>query len=284
MSNAESLAPDTIPTGNLPIKPRKMAFGLENIERQYFFNDNLLLSAWVSALSASFPPGESEFIASVRNYRDQITDPQQLEDIRGFIGQEGHHSHQHKQLNESLTNLGFDVVRLEKYFEGVVSRQLKNSSDKRRLAITSGMEHLTAIMSDYVLQNQNQFNNVDSHFIDLFNWHAVEEIEHKAVAFDVYMATEGDEAYLRRMLIVATLIFFRHIIVGFVRLLWWNKKLPSWKDIRGFWRFLGGKHGMMRWISRPYKDYLKKGFHPWDHQNQALVDEWKNNLSHGQHG
>ncbi|CAA0121334.1 Uncharacterised protein [BD1-7 clade bacterium] len=284
MSNAEAITPDTIPTGNLPIKPRKMAFGLENIERQYFFNDNLLLSAWVSALSASFPPGESEFIASVRNYRDRITDPKQLEDIRGFIGQEGHHSHQHKQLNESLTNLGFDVVRLEKYFEGVVSHQLKNSSDKRRLAITSGMEHLTAIMSDYVLQNQDQFDNVDQHFIDLFNWHAVEEIEHKAVAFDVYMATEGDEAYLRRMLIVATLIFFRHIIVGFVRLLWWNKKLPSWKDIRGFWRFLGGKNGMMRWISRPYKDYLKKGFHPWDHQNQALVDEWKNNLSHGQHG
>ena len=269
----------TATENRLPIKPRKMNFELEQIPSALFFNDNLLLSAWVSALSASFPPGEGEFIASVRNYRDRVTDPQMKADISGFIGQEGHHSHQHKMLNEQLTKLGFDASQLEVYFEGVVREGQEEWSDRRRLAVTAGMEHLTAIMSDFILNNQDVLDNVDPRFRDLFAWHAVEEIEHKAVAYDVYMAFEGDKAYLRRMLIIATFVFTRHITVGFIKLLWWRKEMPKWKDISGLMSFLLGKKGMLRWIARPFADYLKKDFHPWQHNNEQLVDYWKTELN-----
>ena len=269
----------TATENRMPIKPRKMNFKFEQISSALFFNDNLLLSAWVAALSASFPPGEGEFIASVRNYRDRVTEPQMKADIRGFIGQEGHHSHQHKMFNEQLTQLGFDASKLEIYFVNAIKKQYQKWPLKRRLAVTAGMEHLTAIMSDFILNNQDLFNNVDPGFRDLFSWHAVEEIEHKAVAYDVYMAFEGDQAYLRRMLIIATLVFVRNNTVGFIKLLWWRKQMPKWKDLIGFLSFLLGKKGMLRWIVGPFMDYLKKGFHPWQHDNMKLVDYWKNELN-----
>ena len=71
------------------IKPRHMSMPFEQLDTPYFFDNNALLSAFFAALSSTFPAGEGEFIASVRQYRDKIKSPKLKEEIRGFIGQEG---------------------------------------------------------------------------------------------------------------------------------------------------------------------------------------------------
>ncbi|WP_430461442.1 metal-dependent hydrolase [Thalassolituus sp. LLYu03] len=263
------------------IKPRKMEFPFSNIQDPFVFAGNSLLTVFFGALSSTFPPGEAEFIASVRNYRDRVTDPLLKEQIRGFIGQEGHHSHQHKRANEVLRDLGIDAVRLEKHLERDLKRfhTRKFATDKLRLAMTVGMEHMTAIMAEFVLNNPEVLEPLEKSVRDLLYWHAVEEIEHKAVAFDVFMAMEGDQKYLRRVLRFVTWMFSIRISCYMVALLFWARRMPKWREIKGFWRFMFGAKGMLTNIRQPYRDYFKPGFHPWDHDNRELISKWQQELA-----
>lgn len=266
---------------DVSIKPRKMEFPFAGIKDRFFFSGNSLLTVFFGALSSTFPPGEAEFIASVRNYRERITDPVLKEQIRGFIGQEGHHSHQHKKANEVLRDLGIDAVRLEKHLERDLKRftTRKFATNKFRLAMTVGMEHMTAIMAEFVLTNPEVLEPMEESVRDLLYWHAVEEIEHKAVAFDVFMQQEGDQKYLRRVLKLVTWLFTIRISFYMLALLFWARKMPGWQDIKGFWRFMYGAKGLVSNIRQPYRDFFKPGFHPWDHDNRDLIEKWQTQLA-----
>lgn len=268
------------------IKPRHMSFPFGEVKDKFFFGGNSLLTVFAGALSSTFPPGEAEFIESVRNYRDQVKDETLLKQIKGFIGQEGHHSHQHKQANLALQRLGIDAVRLEKHLERDIQKHIKRKSvtPKFRLAMTVGMEHLTAIMAEHVLTTPEALAPLNETVQELLYWHAVEEIEHKAVAFDVYMLCENDQKYLRRVLRLVTVLFSVRIACYMIGLLFWARKMPSWKDVKGFWSFMFNKKiGLIPGIRSNYKDYFNEGFHPWDHDNQHLVDMWKEKLYRPEH-
>ena len=271
---------------NLEIKPRHMSFPFNDVKDKFFFGGNSLLTVFAGALSSTFPPGEGEFIESVRNYRDQVTDETLKQQIKGFMGQEGHHSHQHKQANIALTELGIDAVRLEKHLERDLKKYTarKHATPKFRLAMTVGMEHLTAIMAEHVLTTPEALGSLDETVQELLYWHAVEEIEHKAVAFDVFMLCENDQKYLRRVLRLVSVLFSIRITCYMIALLFWARKMPSWKDVKGFWSFMFNKKvGLIPGIRSNYKDYFKEGFHPWDHANQELVDMWKEKLYRPEH-
>lgn len=260
------------------IKPRRMNFPFNQLDATVYFKNNAIMSAFGAALSGIFPPGETEFIESVRLYRDKVEDPQLLDQIRGFIGQEGHHSHQHRRANEVLKELGWDAQQIEKNLARDIARRNKRAitgSPKFRLAMTAGLEHLTAIMSEFMLTTPEVFEGLDPTVRELLFWHAVEEIEHKAVAFDLYMLCENDQQYMQRILRIATVIFVAKVSGYIIRLLWQAKKIPGWREIKEFYQFFLGKKGMITKIKKPYKDYFKAGFHPWDHDNQALIDLWK---------
>lgn len=262
--------------GALEIKPRRMQFPFEKVEGTYFYNNNALITAFMACLSSTFPPGEAEFIASVRQYRDKIKDPVLLDQIKGFIGQEGHHSHQHKRANEIITERGLDANRLERHLDKDIKKFLtyKHATPKFRLAMTVCMEHITAVMAEYALTHPHMTEPMDDRIQELILWHAVEEIEHKSVAFDVYMQTEGDQKYLRRVMAFITVMFSLRISAYMVAILWWARKMPSFKDVKEMTSFLWAKKGMIRRIRKPYMDFFKKGFHPWDHANQHLVEQW----------
>jgi len=261
----------------LQIKPRRMTFPFASMGSRYFFDDNLLKSAYMAALSATFPAGEGEFIETVRLFRDEVEDPELKEQIRGFIGQEGHHSHQHKQFNQTLKTLGFDAVRLEQVFEKDMTGDLVGKSNAERLAYTVCFEHQTAILANELITNPNVLKGMDETIYDLMMWHAVEEIEHKSVAFDLYMLCVGDRALLRKVQKEATAMFMRRISKYMFLLIFWSKTMPRWRDIKGYIKFMVGKGGLLRNLRKPYTDFFRKDFHPWDHQNQDLVDVWKDN-------
>ena len=270
-----------IKSNQVEVKPRRMSFPFSRIKAKFFFDDNPLLSTFFAALSSTFPPGEAEFIESVRNYRDKVTDEKLLEQIRGFIGQEGHHSHQHQKANEHLKSLGLDAPRLEKHLERDIDRMIKNGrrgNPKVRLAITASMEHLTAIMAEHLLTHPEVIGSLDDSVKDLLYWHAVEEIEHKAVAFDVYQQCVGNEDMLHRSMRIATFMFIARISAYMVALLWWTRTLPSFKDIRGFYNWMFGDKGMVSSIRKPYMQFFQPGFHPWDRDDSHLIDKWKKSL------
>lgn len=257
------------------IKPRRMNFPFKQTKRRFFFDDNSMKSVYWAALSATFPAGEKEFIDSVRLYKDKVDDPKLQEQVKGFIGQEGHHSGQHMQMNKQLRDLGLDAVRLEKHLERDIKKFIPTRPDRVRLALTVGMEHITAIMADHALNHPETFDGMDDTIRELLLWHAVEEIEHKAVAFDVFMTCESDRKLLHKCLKLATRLFVIRISCYMVGLLWWSKTLPRWRHIKSFYRMLYSENGVITKIKAPYKDYFREDFHPWDHQNQSLVESWK---------
>ncbi len=279
MSNTQSYVSDM----PVDIKPRRMSFPFKQARKRFFFDDNPLKSVYWAALSATFPAGEKEFIDSVRLYKDKINDPKLLEQVKGFIGQEGHHSGQHMQMNKQLRELGLDAVRLEKHLERDIKKFIPTRPDRVRLALTVGMEHITAIMADHALNHPETFDGMDETIRELLLWHAVEEIEHKAVAFDVFMLCDGDRKLLHKCLKLATRLFVVRISCYMVGLLWWSRSLPRWRHIKSFYRMLFSEHGVISSIKKPYKDYFRDDFHPWDHQNQDLVDHWKEHYYDASH-
>jgi len=272
--------------GKVEIKPRHMSFPFSDVQEKFFWGGNSVMSVFAGALSSTFPPGEAEFIESVRNYRDQVTDETLLKQIKGFIGQEGHHSHQHKQANLVLQERGIDAVRLEKHLEKDIKKYIgrKHVNNKFRLAMTVGMEHLTAIMAEHILTKPESLGELNPTVKELLMWHAVEEIEHKAVAFDLFMLCENDQKYLRRVLRLTAVLFTVRIACYMVALLIWARKRPSWKELKEFGSFMFNKKtGLLPGIRSNYKDYFKPGFHPWDHANQDLVDMWKKEMYRPEH-
>ena len=257
------------------INPRRMSFPFEQMKAKYWFDNNSLLTSYFAALSAVFPPGEQNFIDSVRHYRGQIKDEALLEQIRGFIGQEGHHSHQHKIANKKLDELGLNASRIEAHLEGDIKKIVSKLSPQQQLASTVCMEHITAILAEYALTHPHMTEPMHPAVRELIMWHAVEEIEHKAVAFDVYQQCVGDDKLLRKAMVINTIEFVTRITCYQVAILYWDRKIPNLRDIKGAATFFFGKEGVYRKLAKPFKAFFREDFHPWDHDNAHLIERWK---------
>jgi predicted metal-dependent hydrolase len=88
-SQQQTIAPQgRVKSGNITI--RRTKFKNLDLDKQY--TRSPLMSHLLTALSASFPQGEHFFVETVRNVRDQISDPLLQADISAFIGQESMHA------------------------------------------------------------------------------------------------------------------------------------------------------------------------------------------------
>jgi len=242
----------------------------------------------LNALSFLFPAGERYFINSVRNYMDRITDPVLKEQARRFIYQEAMHAKEHARANQVLKQVhpyGSEMERLAGSLLALGRRLMPKST---QLANSCAIEHLTAILADALLRDQKTVRSeYEPAFAALWLWHAVEETEHKAVCFDVYqyVCGKGFFSYLHRVgIMVATSLSFLFVMaVGFSLIKWKQKR-------RRFAAAASGRAGkaspqattaptiatFLKLISwRLYFDYYRRSFHPWDHDNGHLIDEWK---------
>jgi uncharacterized protein len=112
----------------------------------------------------------------------------------------------------------------------------------------------------------------------LWVWHALEEAEHKAVAFDVYRAAGG--GYVRRasIMLVTTAIFFAAQAITHARLMSDRKIL--WKP----WTWLRGATRLWLWpgyftrLVPAYLAYFRPGFHPDDRDTTAVLASWRDQL------
>jgi|AntAceMinimDraft_11_1070367.scaffolds.fasta_scaffold00159_26 hypothetical protein len=238
--------------------------------RKYFFDNDPFKTHFMNALSILFPEGERFFIRSVLAYRDQIDDPKLLREIKEFCAQEAQHTLVHEAMNNLAARHGAPVAKLE----GLVRRDLRAFSKRgqkhawvRRAALaqTVCMEHFTAILAYQMLTDgEATQQGLDPNVQALFKWHALEETEHKGVAFDVYQATGGGPLALRFSMLLSTFFFLLGLFVNLTVLLYKDGSLWKWSTWKtGFKFLLGPRHGF---LTRPFFDWLaffKPGFHPW---------------------
>ena len=259
----------------LEVRPRQVDFHFPADLPRHWYNDNPYITHVLNALSAVFPEGERFFIETVRHYQPQIKDPALSKDIRGFIGQEAHHGNQHEEFNQLVERHGLPMGRIGAYVKRSMARTREFLTPEQRLAITIALEHFTAILAHQVLSDPAFTKPAPETIRNLFLWHAIEETEHKAVAFDVYRAIGGSEK-VRRIAMVRTTFFFLLHIFAFQMILLWKDGFPL--RPRKFWEatnFLLGKPGLFRRIVPDYLAYYRKDFHPWEQDNRNLISDWK---------
>ena len=252
---------------------RKLKVDLSGGFARHWLAGDIYRTAFMNALSMSFPLGEQMFIDSVRAAPlGAILDPGLRAEVKDFIGQEASHRYVHQQYNAELARQGFDYTLEPEILKRIAFVSKLPALD--RLAITCAFEHYTAMLADFVLRHPEWMDGAEERMCTLWSWHAAEESEHKAVAFDVYRAAGG--GYRKRVLwyLHVSLMFFwdsgRQTIHNLRRdrALW---KLGTWTSAARTWF---GRRGLAWHLFKPALDYLSPRFHPWQHDNRALLQMW----------
>lgn len=268
------------PANALPITPQRMDFDFDGVPRHWFDNDPVL-THFLNALSLTFPDGERFFVDSVRAFRDHVSDPERKQEIAGFIGQEAMHSLEHESFNKMLAAQGYaeQAQGGQKLARYLIGEGRKRLSPKRQLAATAALEHITAILANRLLKDAELLQSMAPEVRALWMWHAIEEIEHKAVAFDLYQDVTGADYLLRvRVLLAATLALASYTS----KYTWAFLKQDRLHRnplvlARGAWRLFGAR-GLLTRTVPDFLQFLRPGFHPWQDDNSALVAYWRAEL------
>lgn len=258
------------------ITVRQLYFNPKAIRRHYFANSPVM-SHLLTALSSTFPIGEQFFVHSVRNVRDQVQDPALQAQIAAFIGQEAMHSKAHAEFNDAWRRDDYNLDRFQAWLARKDS-YIKNLHPKIQLAITCAFEHFTALLGGYILQHPEVLSTLDDDAMKLWVWHAIEEIEHRSVAFDVYQAVYGDDK-IRKMIMRSVTTGFASLTFYSASRLFLQDQKKSLPKVGGnlFGVYLLGK--MLLQMFPEYLSYYKKDFHPAETDYSQIIQYWKKRMA-----
>lgn len=236
-------------------------------------------TTFMNALSLLFPEGERFFVDSVKHFKGQIDDPELQREITGFIGQEAMHGKEHRAFNELLVAHGYtESPGNERLLGSFLHGVRKTFAPASQLAATCALEHFTAMLAELLLRNDELREDMHPSIRPLWLWHALEESEHKSVAFDVYVAANG--GYVRRvlMMLVTTVVFFTWQALLHARLMASRRILwKPWTWLRGATR-LWIYPGYLTRLVPAYLAYFRPGFHPSDRDTRELLAQWETKL------
>lgn len=263
-----------------PPIPRDMRFDLSGVPR-FWHGGRRSVTLFFDALSLFFPAGERFFLATVKHFRPQLKDAHLLREVDAFCAQEGHHSREHVRYNQMLKGRGYPVDAWESRVEWILGQVRKRMSPKRQLAVTCALEHFTAVMAVLVLKEPRTLEGADPRLAELWRWHAAEEHEHKAVAFDVYQAVGGNYRARCIVMFILTLSFSLRVFEHQCRLMHQEGILFSPREWWALARFLFLRRGALPSLLGPYLSYYRPSFHPWEDDSSDLVERWKAGLPAG---
>lgn len=238
---------------------------------------------FIDTLSCYFLEGEKFVMESVKYFKNKIKDKKLLNEINCYIAQESmhfkNHSDEHLILREKNIFSQFSMLTAK----FMLNLCRKATSHRYQLAVTCAIEHITACISGAAIE---QYQHLNHHLKmpqkQLWLWHAVEEIEHKGVAMDVYNSCVKNTrwAYFLRAnaMIVTSFVYITIIAINFPLMYFWDKfiKRPfssSQKNCRFSWNkngFYTLRKGVKRFFCL-YLNYYKPSFHPWQHDNSSLL-------------
>ena len=188
------------------IPVRRLRFNFRIDTPKHWIKDSPFKTHLLNSFTLVFPEGEKYFIRAVARYMKQIKDPQLRANARAFMQQEAQHTQEHQRFFEVMRAQGYDINKLLTLIEFFSKKIVeKGLSDKMNLSVTAGLEHYTALLSDICLAD-NFLQDAEQELRELFEWHAAEEVEHKAVCFDI-LKSQTDSYFVRIAgMVIATMI------------------------------------------------------------------------------
>ena len=259
-----------------PVVRTQLNFKLDQVPR-FWFGGDPYLTRMFDALSLTFPDGERYFIESVRLFRDQIADPGLQQRVADFIRQEAQHGMAHDKMNQVMKAQGMPVDQFIARLNRIFRFELQHRSAQYNIAMTAAAEHLTALMAETFFGSRDTLRSAHPYVRALFAWHAIEEMEHRDVAFDV-MKQAGNVPELTRR---SALAITTALMLGFtlyrtnvmLRHDGFSLRERLQMNLRGLpWFF--GKNGVLSRMRRQYLDWFKPDFHPSQHPLIAQYEVW----------
>jgi len=263
---------------DVAIPARDIHFDVAAAREGHWLGGDPVGTAVFNALSLTFPDGERMFVEAVRHYRNSVSG-KLAEDVRGFVAQEAIHAREHHTLNQLIDRNRYPVAEIEASVRERIAFA-RSRGPMRMLISTIALEHFTAMMAEAHARHRNLFEATAPGIERMWRWHAVEETEHKAVAYDVFLHASRHwrpwQRYFRRTLAMALITYFftRNITHYAARLL--EADGYSYKQaVKLVKAYVWRKPGLFSRNAKTYFAWYRPGFHPWDEDNRALVAAWK---------
>ncbi|QUH02983.1 metal-dependent hydrolase [Saccharopolyspora erythraea] len=240
----------------------------------------------INVLHLLLPEGERWFVEVFKQALPLIRDEHLLEDVRGFIGQEAMHAESHQGVIDHFDAHGLDTTR---YVEQVTWMFRKVLGDRpyegerreewlvERLALVAAIEHFTAFLGQWILDaDALDEAGADPTMLDLLRWHGAEEVEHRSVAYDLYMHVDGRYGRRARAMVIAGFALFVLWTRGVRYLMRHDPVLRGSRKAR--WRDLlrSGRLGITPslWqLLRAFPSFFRRSYHPSQHgsTSQAIA-------------
>ena len=264
------------------IPPRQLDFRHADGLPRRLVADNITATAFLVVLSGAFPPGEDFFVRSVNRFKGRVTDPRLRAQVAGFTGQEVIHSREHDRLNDVFRSRDMNVDLPERAVAAALWL-LGRLPARQQMVCTAFMEHFTAVLAEELLRDDAELgadfrDEIHPELADLWLWHALEELEHKAVTYEVYelIGNRRLERLLAEPLVIAT--------VGPAVLASWTALLAGervWRrpgDLSEGLRLLLGPGGFVTNVLGRMPLFRRRDFHPARHDTAALEALWRERL------
>lgn len=262
--------------GDLTLTSRTLGYGERtDSQARWWLRNDPVATAVFNALSATFPEGERFFIESVVRFKDEVPEPLKGQ-VKTFVRQEALHTREHLAFNKQASD-HYDLAPLE----ARTVHRINISRGKHpigQLGSTAALEHFTAIFAHVLLTQPRHLEGAPEEIAKLWRWHSVEEIEHKAVAYDTYMAVMAKASPFKRWKVrtlTATLSFYhflRNLSRNVAELL--RQDGIDWRTQRWsiYWKIFVAP-GLMGAILPHALAYYLPWFHPWNLKDRALIAE-----------
>lgn len=271
------------PSATRPIPVRRLDVNLREADLpRCIVPGDPIMSHFIATLSAVFPRGEEFFVATVRDHRDAVPEGSILQSqVKAFVGQESMHGREHRKLNSRLDEFGYHTHRADARIDRTLKHVYRMRPAKFPIAVTAAAEHLTGIFGEAALTSRTTRETLfgDPEIQQLISWHALEELEHKNVAFDVLQAAGG--GYLIRIagFFGALVVLGGSVMRSFYQAIWLDRRYIGRKQLARHAEVMNRQKLISPWAARRLVQYIKPGFHPDDMDTDHIVVEWKEKLS-----
>lgn len=264
--------------GTRTVTARRYAFDHESIgPDRHWLDDDLIGSHLVAALSGVIPPGERMFADAVREQRHRV-DARLQAQIKGFIGQERLHQREHDDFNHALAKLGYPTAGIDRASQ-VTFDIVRRLPARTQVAFAAAVEHITAVIAEHTLEDdqlaQWQMSDASRAFL---SWHLIEELEHRAVAFDVMQAMGVGEVERILAMRLAVAMMIPSVVGGLLVSLagdpdaWRPRRLA--RSLNRFRHSAIARRSMLRDLLA----WNRPGFHPDQRSIDDLLEHWREAL------
>jgi predicted metal-dependent hydrolase len=169
-----------------------------------------------NTFSLFFPEGERMLIRTVRAAPESVRESVGIERVDRFCREEGAHAREHQRFLLPLE--GSRAAARLSALSRLIFRSIDGLPLSFRLAIGAAAEHAASSFGRIGLE-LDATRDAEPELKALFDWHAREEIGHRALVFDVFVANGG--AWPLRMLgyAASSLLLTAYFFLGALMLL-----------------------------------------------------------------